>query len=105
MTRSPKVRIKDILDSQGDFEILDKSEYTLLPSQFVKEQSSGPIFVDIEIKEHGKKVSDQTRNISHDAIGNLIEYTPQKEFTPLFLHKKQAEDFGFISPNKISFVN
>lgn len=34
MTRSPKVRIKDILDSQGDFEILDKSNtpYYLLNS-------------------------------------------------------------------------
>ena len=51
MTQSPKVRIKDILDSQGDFEILDKSEYTLLPSQFVKEQSSGLIFCGYRNKE------------------------------------------------------
>lgn len=65
MTRSPKVRIKDILDSQGDFEILDKSEYTLLPSQFVKEQSSGLIFCGYRNKGTWKKgVRSNTEHLS-----------------------------------------
>ena len=65
MTRSPKVRIKDILDSQGDFEILDKGEYTLLPSQFVKEQSSGLIFCGYRNKGTWKKgVRPNTEHLS-----------------------------------------
>ncbi len=44
MQKSKSVYIKDILDEEGEFEILDKSEYTLLEDKYVKQQPSGLIF-------------------------------------------------------------
>lgn len=41
----PEVSIRDILDSDGDFEYLDKSEYTMINQSHVKRQKSGLIFV------------------------------------------------------------
>lgn len=45
MQESPKITIRDILDKNGDFEYLDKSEYTLLDSKYVHQQKTGLIFV------------------------------------------------------------
>ncbi len=41
---APAKKIRDILDTSGDFEILDKSAYTLIDPKYVKEQASGLIF-------------------------------------------------------------
>ena len=40
-----EIHIKDILDKEGDFEYLDKSEYTLIDKQYIRKQKSGLIFV------------------------------------------------------------
>jgi DNA (cytosine-5)-methyltransferase 1 len=39
-----QTKIKDILDTDGDFEYLDKSEYTILNKKYWKKQISGLIF-------------------------------------------------------------
>lgn len=55
MQKSEPVFIKDILDKTGNFEILDKSEYTLLDSTLVKKQPSGLIFCGYRNKNIWKK--------------------------------------------------
>lgn len=42
---SEEMQIKEILDKDGNFEYLDKSEYTLIDKQYIKRQKSGLIFV------------------------------------------------------------
>ncbi len=44
MKKSKPVYIKDILDSEGDFEYLKKDEYTLLDEKYIHKQPSGLIF-------------------------------------------------------------
>lgn len=44
MKESAPVYIKDILDTEGDFEYLKKSEYTLLDESLIRKQPSGLIF-------------------------------------------------------------
>lgn len=41
----PPVTIRDILDNEGEFEYLDKSEYTLLDPKYIHKQKTGLIFV------------------------------------------------------------
>ena len=53
-TFSP-VCIEDILDVSGNFEYLDKSEYTLINREYVHQQSSGLIFVGYRNKGMWKK--------------------------------------------------
>lgn len=53
---SKDVKLEDFLDKQGTFEILDKSDYTLLPESMIKEQSkSGLIFCGYRNKGTWKK--------------------------------------------------
>ena len=45
------VYIRDIMDLQGNFEYLDKSEYTLIENKYIKRQPSGLIFCGYRNKE------------------------------------------------------
>lgn len=55
MTEQPPVYIKDILETEGDFEVLDKSEYTMIDKSLVKTQDSGLIFCGYRNKGQWKK--------------------------------------------------
>lgn len=53
---SKPCKLEDFLDSDGDFEVLDKAEYTLLPENLVKKQDkSGLIFCGYRNKSIWKK--------------------------------------------------
>ena len=55
MHQSKPTCIRDILDENGDFEILDKSEYTLLDEKYIKRQKTGLIFCGYRNKGTWKK--------------------------------------------------
>lgn len=55
MRQSKPTCIRDILDKSGDFEILDKSQYTLLDANYVKRQKTGLIFCGYRNKGTWKK--------------------------------------------------
>ena len=45
LQESDPLVIRDILEKEGDFEYLDKSEYTLLDPKYIRKQKTGLIFV------------------------------------------------------------
>lgn len=55
MVKSPRMRIKDILDTNGQFEYLLPEEYTLLDASVIKQQDSGLIFCGYRNKGIWKK--------------------------------------------------
>ena len=72
----PNARIKDILDKDGNFEILDPKDYTILPKELWHEQESGLIFCGYRNKkmrtigvrpgtEHLSRVHKQPNRIYH----------------------------------------
>ena len=65
LQKQPPVAIKDILDKEGDFDILEKGTYTLIDSHYVHQQDSGLIFVGYRNKGTWKKgVRPNTEHLS-----------------------------------------
>lgn len=63
LKRKKKVILRDFLDKEGDFEFIDKSEYTLIDAP--KDQESGLIFVGYRNKNIWKKgVRENTEHLS-----------------------------------------
>lgn len=63
--KKKEVYIKDILDSDGNFEYLDENEYTLIDKKYIKRQPSGLIFVGYRNKGMWKKgVRPNTEHLS-----------------------------------------
>lgn len=63
LKKKKKVILKDFLDTEGDFEFIDKSEYTLIDAP--KDQDSGLIFVGYRNKNIWKKgVRENTEHLS-----------------------------------------
>lgn len=57
--------IRDILDEDGDFEYLDKSEYTLLDTKYIHQQKTGLIFIGYRNKNiWSKGVKPNTEHLS-----------------------------------------
>lgn len=76
LEHKPSAKIKDILDKNGDFEILDPKDYTILPEELWHEQESGLIFCGYRNKkmrtvgvrpgtEHLSRVHKQPNRIYH----------------------------------------
>lgn len=62
---SKPINIRKILDKKGNFEYLDKSEYTLLTSNYIHKQKTGLIFVGYRNKKIWKKgVKPHTEHLS-----------------------------------------
>lgn len=55
LQESKPLCIRDILDKEGNFEYLDKSEYTLLDPQYIHKQKTGLLFVGYRNKGQWKK--------------------------------------------------
>lgn len=65
LKKYPPVCIEDILDKSGDFEYLDKLEYTLIDKCYIRQQPSGLIFVGYRNKGMWKKgVRPHTEHLS-----------------------------------------
>lgn len=76
LVKKDEISLKDILDKEGEFEYLNKNEYTILPKEKWKKQSSGLIFCGYRNKtirvngvrpntEHLSRVHKQPNRIYH----------------------------------------
>lgn len=65
MQQTNPLAIRDILDKKGNFEYLDKSEYTLLDTKYIHKQKTGLIFVGYRNKKiWSKGVRPNTEHLS-----------------------------------------
>ena len=97
LKKKKKVVLRDFLEENGDFEFIDKSEYTLIDAP--KNQESGLIFVGYRNKNIWKRVLERIRNIFQGYTDSPIESIPLMVHTRLFLRRKQQVDFLFIFQN------
>lgn len=117
MQQSTPIHIKDILEKEGDFEYLDKSEYTLLPEYLIRKQPSGLMFCGYRNKgtwktgvkpntEHLSRVHRQPNRIYHadgihptipsqETSGRFWIYIPEEDAVRKLTIKECYKLMGF----------